>query len=225
MTELEHDLPEGLAEWIAQVGQGEITHIQRHVARREAWVVDITRKDGSVLNGFLRLQRKDSDEDVDPRRLERETRIIQALADTDVPVPEVYGWNADLQATLFERDLGRSDIDKLDDPAQQRAIMEDFIRVVAKMHTLDLEALGLDDIMAYKPITASEAALNELDLMLSQWQGFLADYRDPLLTYSVDWLRRFVPEKVARISLVQGDTGPVNFMFKGNTSMSRSISK
>ena len=217
MTEIEHDLPEELVEWIAQVGQGEITHIHRHVARREAWVVDVTRKDGSVLNGFLRLQRgKDFDEDVDPLRLERETRIIQALADTDVPVPKVYGWNADLQATLFERDLGRSDIDKLENPAQQRAIMEDFIRVVAKMHTLDLDALGLDDIMAYKPITASEAALNELDLMLSQWQGFLADYRDPLLTYAVDWLRRFVPEKVARISLVQGDTGPVNFMFQGD---------
>ena len=77
MTELEHDLPEGLAEWIAQVGQGEITHIQRHVARREAWVVDITRKDGSVLNGFLRLQRKDSDEDVDPRRDPARDRVSE----------------------------------------------------------------------------------------------------------------------------------------------------
>ena len=48
MTEIEHDLPEELVEWIAQVGQGEITHIHRHVARREAWVVDITRKDGVV---------------------------------------------------------------------------------------------------------------------------------------------------------------------------------
>ena len=55
MTEIEHDLPEELVEWIAKVGQGEITHIHRHVARREAWVVDVTRKDGSVLNGFLRL--------------------------------------------------------------------------------------------------------------------------------------------------------------------------
>lgn len=217
MEELEHDLPEGMAEWIAEVGGGKISHIHRHVARREAWIVDVTRPDGSVLNGFLRLQRgQGSEKDVDPRRLERETRIIQALADTGVPVPEVYGWNPDLRATLFERDLGRSDIDKLEDPVQQRAIMEDFIRVVAKMHTLDLEALGLDDIMAYKPTTAAEAALNELDLMLSQWADFLSAYRDPLVTYGVDWLRRFAPEKVARISLVQGDTGPVNFMFQGD---------
>ena len=217
MTKLEHDLPTGMADWIAKVGKGEITHIHRHIARREAWVVDVTRLDGSVLNCFLRLQRgKGSDKDVDPQRLERETRIIQALADTDVPVPKVYGWNPDLRATLFERDLGRSDIDKLENPAQQRAIMEDFMRIVAKIHTLDLESLGLDDIMAYKPKTASEAALSELDLMLSHAQDFLQDYRDPLITYGVDWLRRFVPEKVARISLVQGDTGPVNFMFQGD---------
>jgi len=81
MTEIEHDLPEELVEWIAQVGQGEITHIHRHVARREAWVVDVTRKDGSVLNGFLGWQgEKDMDRVWDLRGLEREPRIIQALA-------------------------------------------------------------------------------------------------------------------------------------------------
>ena len=29
-------------------------------------------------------------------------------------------------------------------------------------------------------------------------------------------MRRFAPSEVARVSLVQGDTGPVNFMFQGN---------
>ncbi len=89
MSDLVHDLPDTLVDWIAEVGQGEITHLQRHVARREAWVVDVTRPDGSVLEGFLRLQREEKS--VDPRRLERETRIIQALAATEVPVPAVYG--------------------------------------------------------------------------------------------------------------------------------------
>ncbi|MBT4518973.1 MAG: phosphotransferase family protein [Halieaceae bacterium] len=217
MTELVHDLPEGMIEWVAEVGQGEVTHIHRHVARREAWVVDVTRPDGTVVEGFLRLQRgMGHDKDVDPRRLERETRIIQALAPTGVPVPEVYGWNPELRATLFERDPGRADIDKLQDPVRQRAIMEDFIRVVAILHGLDLEALGLDDIMPYKPTNASECALNELDFVLAQWRQFLDDYSDPLISYGVNWLRRFVPESVARVSLVQGDTGPVNFMFQGN---------
>lgn len=208
------ELPAGTAPWLEEVGGGEITHLHRHLARREAWVVDVTRPDGTLLEGFLRLQRETTG--VDPRRLERETRIVEALRPGGVPVPEVYGWNADLQAALFERDSGRSDIDKVEDKKQQRAVMEDFIRVVARMHTLDLDALGLDDVMLYKPVTASECALGEVESNVDQWQHFLKDYRDPLTTYGIDWLRRFVPENVARVSLVQGDTGPVNFLFKGD---------
>jgi len=214
MAELKHDLPDGMLEWIAEVGGGEVTHLHRHVARREAWVVDVTRPDGSVLQAFLRLQRGTND--VDPRRLERETRITQALEQTDIPVTRVHAWNPDLRATLFARDPGRSDIDKLESATQQRAIMEDFMRVVARMHRLDPDALGLDDIMAPRPTTAEETALGEVDVIVSQWSHFLADYRDPLTTYGLDWLRRYVPKDVARVSLVQGDTGPVNFMFQGD---------
>ena len=130
MSELKHDLPDAITDWISQVGGGRITHLHRHVARREAWVVDVTRSDGSVLEGFLRLQR---DEDgVDPRRLERETRIVQALGPTQVPVPEVFGWTPEQRATLFERDPGRSDLDKVEDSSQQRSVMEDFVRVIAR---------------------------------------------------------------------------------------------
>lgn len=214
MTQLPHDLPAGTYEWIEAIGGGTITRLVRHVARREAWIVDVTRGDGSVLEGFLRLQREDGG--VDPRRLERETRIVQALGRTNVPVPAVHGWNPALRATLFARDPGRSDVDKLTDPRQQRAVMEDFMRVVARMHALDLDALGIDDVMTRRPSNAREAALDEVDVIVGQWKGFLADYRDPLLSYGLDWLRRFAPEKVARISLIQGDTGPVNFMFQGD---------
>ncbi|MCP4904535.1 MAG: phosphotransferase [bacterium] len=214
MSVLSHDLPEGVLEWIAEIGGGEVTHLHRHVARREAWVVDVTRPDGSLLEGFLRLQRDEGG--VDPRRLERETRITQALGETDIPVTKVHGWNADQRATLFGRDPGRSDIDKLESVSEQRAIMEDFIRVVARMHKLDLDALDLDDIMAPRPTTVEQTALGEVDVIVSQWKHFLDVYRDPLTTYGIDWLRRFVPKEVARVSLVQGDTGPVNFMFQGD---------
>ena len=53
----QHDLPAGMTEWVESVGDGTITRLERHVASREAWVVDITRADDSVLEGFLRLER------------------------------------------------------------------------------------------------------------------------------------------------------------------------
>ena len=213
--EFTHDLPPGMVEWITEVGGGEITRLHRHVARREAWVVDVTRPDGSVLEGFLRLERTPAG----PRSatsLTRETRIVQALAATDIPVPRVFGVNDDLHCTLFERVRGRSDIDRIEDARQQRAVMEDFIAVIARLHCLDLGSLGLDDVMPYLPTSAREAALNEVDLALEQWERFLVHYREPLITFGVRWLRRHAPTEMARLSLVQGDTGPVNFMFEGD---------
>ena len=180
MAELNHDLPEGMLEWVAEVGGGEVTHLHRHVARREAWVVDVTRPDGSRLEAFLRLQRDDGG--VDPRRLERETRITQALEHTDIPVTPVHGWNPELRCTLFARDPGRADIDRVESAEQQRAVMEDFMRVVARIHRLDLDALDLDDVMEPRPSNARETALGEVDVICKQWRHFLDGYTCLLYT-------------------------------------------
>jgi aminoglycoside phosphotransferase (APT) family kinase protein len=215
MTTFTHDLPAGLLEWVAATGGGEITRLERHVARREAWVVDVTRPDGSVLEGFLRLEREPTPGN--PWSLEKETRIVQALEPTDVPVASVLAWNADLTATLFSRVPGRGDLDRIDDARQQRAVMEHFMQAVADLHTLDIDVLGLDGVPGmYRPETPYQCALAEMDLILEHWKEFLDGFTEPLITYGVDWLRRFAPTSVSRISLVQGDTGPVNFVFDGD---------
>lgn len=215
MTDLQHDLPDGMIEWVASVGGGTITRLERHVARREAWVVDVTRPDTTVLEGFLRLERVPAAPD-SATSLFKETKIIEALGHTSVPVPKVYGRDEALSCTLFERVRGRSDIDKITDKRQQRAVMEDFIKVMARMHTLDLDELGLAPYMPYIPTTPREASLSEVDLVEKNFADFLAHYTDPLITYGLDWLRRNAPTTLARVSLVQGDTGPVNFMFDGD---------
>ncbi len=214
MATFTHDLPDGMFEWVARTGGGEITQLYRHVARREAWVVDVTRPDGSVCEGFLRLERERVPGN--PWSLAKETQIIRALRETAVPVPDVYGENDELACTLFERVPGRSDLDKIDDAVQQRRVMEHFMEVVAEMHTLDLDSIPLPPMP--RPTTAAECAFGELDLLLAQWGPFVAGYRsqEPLLGYCLDWLGRFQPQQIARVSLVQGDTGPVNFMFAGD---------
>ncbi len=210
----QNDLPEGLLDWLSEATQGQISYLQRHVARREAWQVDLTLNDGSVIEGFLRLQR---DSGGDPRRLERETRILQAIAARGIPAPKIHAWSDTYRAVLMDRDPGRADIDTLDNSEQQRAVMEDFMRVVARFHQLDPDELGLDDVMLYRPKTARDCALQEVDELVAQWGFFMNTYNDPLMSYGLKWLERFAPAHVARVSLLQGDTGPVNFMFQGNT--------
>jgi hypothetical protein len=61
------------------------------------------------------------------------------------------------------------------------------------MHRLDPDAIGVTDAMAYQPSTAQECALREVELIRDAWSGFLESYTEPLITYGVDWLRRFAP--------------------------------
>lgn len=206
-----HDLPAGVVEWAADVGNGRVTRLERHVARREAWVVDVTRPDGTVLEGFLRIDREP--DPGNPWSLQKETGIVQALAGTPVPVPAVYGWNDHLSCVLFERVPGDADLPAADE-RRQRAVMEHFIDVMAALHTLDPDDLDLPPM--HRPAAPLECALAEVDLILDHWTGFLRSYTEPLLTYAVDWLRRSAPPEVQRLALVQGDTGPVNFLFDGD---------
>ncbi|MDX1736554.1 MAG: phosphotransferase, partial [Halioglobus sp.] len=208
MRETGTSLPPTLLDWVARQGGGEITRLERHVARREAWVVDVTGEGGTVLRGFLRIDRN-------PREgahvsLRREALICKALRPLDIPVPALLAWNEEHHAALFSREPGRADIHALDNPTQQRRVMEDFIDIVARLHQLDADKLGLDDELGEKPATPARCALDDVDRQLQQFDGFLANYTDPLITYGVQWLRRFAPDTVSRVVLVQGDTGPVN---------------
>jgi aminoglycoside phosphotransferase (APT) family kinase protein len=206
-----NDLPAGTVEWLAGVSGGRITHLERHVARREAWVVDLEQADGSIWECFLRLERQPLEDD--PWSLAKETRIVTALAGTGVPVPHVLARSERPSLTLFQRVPGRADLPAVG-AEQQRAVMTEFMGIMASLHVLDPESLDLGDLP--RPVTAEDFALGEVNLILDRWRSFLTDYHDPLITFGLRWLRRHVPRSPARVSLVQGDTGPVNFLFEGN---------
>jgi aminoglycoside phosphotransferase (APT) family kinase protein len=208
---LNHDLPPGIPQWLGEVCDGRITRLERHTARREAWVVDVEGAGGKVTEGFLRLERTAIPDN--PWSLARETRIVDALQDSGVPVPRVLGQNAALACTLFERVRGRADLQNAP-LQQQRAVMEHFFDIVAQLHTLDIARLPADQFP--RPTNARDCALHEMDLVRRRWREFLKGHRDPLISYGIDWLERHAPKSVARVSLVQGDTGPVNFLFEND---------
>ena len=214
MADTESTLPPLVLDWVAAHGEGDITRLERHVARREAWVVDVTSQSGAVLEGFLRIDR--TPRVSDHISLRREAAICQSLRPLGIPVPALLAWNEEHHVALFSREPGRADIDALQDAQQQRRVMENFIDIIARIHQLDEGELGLNAELGARPATAAECALDDVDRQLQKFGGFLLQSPDPLTSYAVQWLRRHAPDQVSRISLVQGDTGPVNFMFEGD---------
>ena len=203
--EFKHDLPDGMTDWIAEAGGGRITCLERHIARREAWVVDVTRPDGSVAEYFLRLDREGDGSGT--HSVKSEAKVQTALVETGMKVPAICAWNEDLQAALHERMPGRADLDNAE-PEEQAAVLEDFIQQLVLLHSLDPDSLNLDHMPV--PTTSSECALGEIEFVEQFLGGMVTD---PLYTYSLQWIRNHVPERLDRVSLLQGDTGPANFMF------------
>jgi aminoglycoside phosphotransferase (APT) family kinase protein len=208
---LSNDLPAGIPQWLEELCDGQITRLERHTARREAWVVDVQDSSGTTIEGFLRLEREVILDN--PWSLARETHIVEALQGSRVPVPRVLGRNDRMACTLFERVRGRADLHNV--PLQQQhRVMDHFYGIVADLHTMDIERFPAKQFP--RPAAMRDVALGEMDLVTRRWSGFLKNYLDPLITYGIDWLERHAPKDIQRVSFVQGDTGPVNFLFEGD---------
>lgn len=85
--------------------------------------------------------------------IEREARILRALAQTDVPVPQVLGLCEDATVIgtpffLMEFLEGRIVWDARcpdQTPDERRAMYAEMVRVLAALHTVDIDAVGLSD--------------------------------------------------------------------------------
>lgn len=196
--------------WVAKTGGGEVTRLERHVARREAWLVDVRRPDGSCAEWFLRIDRLAAAGRANPFSLARETRVLRALGAAGIRVPRIFGWSEEHRVALQERVRGSADLMGAP-PAQQRAVLLDFIAEIARMHALAPEKLALPELPL--PRSPAEAALGEVDTLEAMLRGHAEP--EPVARFGVAWLRAHVPRGLERVSLVQGDTGPANFLYEG----------
>ena len=207
-------LPDDLVSWVEEVGDGRLTLADRQPggARKEAWYVDLVRPDGTVAQLFLRYDRSDPARTSDPWTLHREATVYLALQDGPVPVPRVLGVHPVHQAMLSERVAGENWFSRIADVAEQEATARDFMTKLAALHGLDASALDLPAFPSVKTVAdAVQAELDEWDRVLAERGGT----PDPALAFSLRWLRRHIPAYDGPPVLVQGDTGPGNFMYSG----------
>ena len=147
--------------------------------------------------------------------VDREYRVIKALADTDVPVPQAFALCDDDSIIgsmfyLMECLEGRV----FWDPAlpevstQERTAMYDEMnRVLAAMHSVDIERVGLSDYG--KPGNYFE---RQIGRWTKQYRASETETQ-PAMERMIDWLPAHLPADDGRVSLVHGDYRLDNVMF------------
>ncbi|BBY08030.1 phosphotransferase family protein [Mycobacterium noviomagense] len=102
----------------------------------------------------------------------REARILSALQDTPVPTPKVYGLTRDANQVplLLMEYVDGLVIDRMEKaesltPQRRRQIGLSMAKTLAKIHAVDIDAVGLADLASHKPY-----AQRQLKRWAGQWQ-------------------------------------------------------
>jgi aminoglycoside phosphotransferase (APT) family kinase protein len=144
----------------------------------------------------------------------REAEVYRALEPLGIPIPHVWGVDEDLDVFLVSRADGQVWFRPPGDPDVARAVAQDFMRHLATWHSTPAREL---DLPSFGPIRSVG------DHQRDQVAGIRAFFEredrerpiDLLARVELDHLVHHVPEVGGEPVLVQGDTGPGNFMYDG----------
>jgi aminoglycoside phosphotransferase (APT) family kinase protein len=199
--------------WVERTLGGRVVRAERQGERRSrgrpAWFLDVARG-GETLACYARMDRGAEQLISREFTLEREHRVLRALGEAGARVPRVYGFCADPAGILMERVQGEFDYTQLAPGPARDALDDDFLRELARIHQLDAARFVAAGIEA--PASAEVCALHDLTLWERAYRRALRA-PVPLVEFATRWLHRNVPPPPERLALVQGDTGPGQFLF------------
>ena len=203
-----------LATWIESTIGGTITSAKRQGRWRVQWMVDVDTPAGRV-ELLARMPR-------DPEYIPfsafltnyqplHEARVLQAMQKTDIPTPRIYGFHTPTQTQLIERLGGSGDFALLEGQQAEDLLLQ-YVGHLVELHQLPLDAFADVGIESIDPSMPG-----------GQLQWIRRDYEqtrpvmdpEPLLEFALWWLENHLPKDCDRRSIVQGDTGPGQFMFEG----------
>lgn len=148
--------------------------------------------------------------------VDREFRVYQALAETNVPVPKVYHLCEDREVIgsmfyIMELCEGRifwdAALPELTSNDERTQAYEQMGDVLAAIHSVDLEKVGLADYG--KPGNYFE---RQLDRWTKQYKASEIDVI-PAMDQLIEWLEKNIPADDGRVSLVHGDFRLDNMIF------------
>lgn len=187
---------------------------------RENWPFDATWTQDGIRAAFRLLMRRDPLTAVVDTARSMEFALLQALEATDVPAPRVR-WLDDTGEALArptmigDRYDGSAHRGVLRDrnplkltPEQRLGVAQDMCDVLARLHRVDIEALGLDGELE---VPAPSPAVHELTRWVAELDAAELEPQ-PGLRLCAGWLRDHLPPAPERIVLVHGDFRPANVL-------------
>lgn len=146
--------------------------------------------------------------------IDREYRVMQALAETGVPVPRMLAWceSEDIVGTSFyvmEFLKGRVFLDPAlptVDASERREIYREMLRVIARLHAVDPSAIGLEGFGRGQGYVARQVALWSRQLEQSTLPV------PPVMRRLMEWLPENIPGS-DEIRVVHGDFRLDNLLF------------
>src|SRR5215207_3379568 len=206
-------LPDDVLAWIEDSAGAPVRRAHRIPGggTRQGWFLDVGESEVGARELFLRFSPEALPERSAFHRLATEAEVMRALAKAGVPVPTVHAVHPTREAVLLDRVPGDTWFYRIREPEEQVRVAQDFIRHLATTHRLDPRTL---DVPGLGPVrSAREHALERIADI--RRRGTAPDgSMDPLVRLSADWLERNVPDYEGPVVLVQGDTGPGNFLYR-----------
>jgi aminoglycoside phosphotransferase (APT) family kinase protein len=197
-----------LITWIEKNLSGKVTSIDRQQRWRPCWFVKVHTKDGRDLSLYVRGDRTSRSI---PAPFEQEYHIMRVLEAEGLNVPHLYGLCPDPSSIVMDLAPGQADLSTAASDADRRAVMEQYMSALARIHSLDVAKFAA--IGMRLPVGAR-------DIGHSQFDDYETMYRkgkkrpEPLMEYLIRWVRRNVPMHRDKVSFVCSDVA--QFMFSGN---------
>jgi len=197
--------------WVEETLRGTVTRIERQPRWREAYYIDVER-DGSTDHYYFRASRDGDTDDL----IIREGTLLNVLADHGINVPRSYGFCPAVPGILIDG-LRGTDMFHRAPPADRAALAEQFVSELAKWHAIPIDAFAEAGLRV--PEDPTRHHLMDLDELEANFRSSIRSDTPaaPLLEFTLKWLRANCPTTAGPAVLVQGDTGPGQFLFEGAT--------
>lgn len=189
---------------------------------RETWVVRLS---GNGVPDAVVIRRDLPGGSVAPSELRDEYEVYRRLGPSDVPAARALFFESDPEPfipgpPLYVREFvaGSHDIPSLKDPDPRFddlriEVSKEHLRKLALVHTCDWKALGLDEVLPV-PAGPDDCARHALAAAEAKFEQLRVEAY-PEVTAGLQWLRRQAGRRAPRMSLVKGNNGLGEEVWRG----------